>query len=126
MKRTIFYVICWFCIVSCAATSQNYAQKLQPWIGQPETRLLQAWGNPHNVFQVSPNEKVITFLRIASNGHKDAYGNQIYYPAFSSSNFWIPGPDDQQNNTYYCKTSFTIRNGVVVNYNYNGDYCVAR
>ena len=126
MKKSIVCLVCLCTLISCTMNRRSYGDTLQPWIGQSEERLQQSWGMPHNVFYVTPDEKVVTFLRISShplNGNKKPYANEVYYPAIATPDFGFPG--QPQYTTYYCKTSFTIRNGIVVNYSFNGDDCIA-
>ena len=105
--------------------NQDYGATLQPWIGQSEASLEQSWGIPHNVFYVTPNEKVVTYVEFsthAKGGISDPYSDEFYYAADSTPDFDYPSapmPSD-----YYCKTSFTISNGIVTNYSFNGDDCV--
>ena len=54
------------------------------------------------------------------NGQGNAYSNNFNYGAMNQ------GFTAQNSNNYYCTTSFTIQNDVVINYSFNGDDCVAR
>lgn len=104
----------------------TYSETLRPWIGQSQERLQQAWGYPQNVFYISPTEKVVTYLEISTRPRNDNTtpyaGYEVAYPAIASPDFGFPSQPQYTN--YYCKTSFTIRNGVVVDYSFNGDDCV--
>jgi hypothetical protein len=40
--------------------------------------------------------------------------------------FWdylFAPPTESQIDDYYCKTSFVIEDSIIVDYNFNGDYC---
>lgn len=107
------------------ASYPTYGETLQPWIGQSEERLQQAWGIPANIFYVTPNKKIVTYIKFASkpmNGETEPYAGEVYYPAIATPDFGFP--DQPQSSNYYCKTTFTIENGVVTNYGFNGDDCV--
>ena len=111
---------------ACSFYRPTYGETLQPWIGQSEERLEQSWGIPYDVFYITPDRKVVTFLEISGkprNGDTQPYaGSEVYYPAIATPDFGFPNQPLYSN--YYCKTSFTIQNGEVVNYSFNGDDCV--
>lgn len=115
-------------LTGCAATSANYNAGLKRWVGQPELELYQQWGTPGNVLYLTPDQKVITYTHIdvggPVNGQSRPYENEVYYPAIDNDGFGYPS--DGNYKTYYCRTSFTITNGFVSDYTFNGDDCVAR
>lgn len=114
-------------LCGCAATSANYNRGLQRWVGQPEVELYQQWGSPDNVFYLTPDEKVVTFMQVDNGpiaGKTNPYTGEVYYPAITTPNYDYPTNAESQ--MYYCRTSFTITNGVVTDYSFNGDDCVAR
>lgn len=120
-KISVIYAI--LALTACQSMSGNYGESLQSWIGRSEMSLEQAWGYPQNTFYVTPDEKVLTYVRYSrhQSGY-EPYQNEIYYPAIATPNFGFPAQPEYSN--YYCKTSFTIINGVVSNYSFNGDDCV--
>lgn len=127
MKKIIFSLA--FLVSACATQNGaiEYQETLQQWVGMPELSLYDSWGTPTNVWNIDPQTKVVTYIsqeKAPINGNADPYnGVGLDYNAIRTENFgenlW-----DQQNDDYYCKTSFTITNGEVVNYNFNGDDCV--
>ena len=125
MNKRFLIPVFMFLAAACQTNGLSYGDTLQPWIGQSEERLQQSWGIPHNVFYVTPNEKVVTYLQFSShprNGETDPYRNEVYYPAIATPDFGFPSQPAYT--SYYCKTSFTIINGIVSNYSFNGDDCV--
>ena len=121
----VFSVLALMFLTAACQSSLSYGETLRPWIGQSEERLQQSWGLPHNVFYITPNEKVVTYLQFSTrprNGETDPYRNEVYYPAIATPDFGFPNQPKYSN--YYCKTSFTIINGIVSNYSFNGDDCV--
>ena len=104
-----------------------YQENLEKWVGMPEPALYDSWGQPNAVWNIDPQTKVVTYItsqNLPINGDTDPYNgvgvaeNGLFQDDFGE-NLW-----DDQNAMYYCKTSFTITNGVVVNYNFNGDDCI--
>lgn len=118
-KLSVFFVL----LLAACATKPTYDQTLQQYIGVSEMTLQEEWGIPNNMLYVTPNEKVVTYLRIDNgpiDGNTEPYAGEVAYGPIATPDFGAP-----QHNTYYCQTSFTIRNGQVVNYSFNGDDCVS-
>lgn len=111
--------------LSGCASGGNYEQSMQKWMGVSQEALYYSWGEPDNILTVTPNEMVVTYIQTeneAVDGNTEPYADdEVYYPAIETSNYGTP---DNEQNAYYCKTSFTIVNNVVVNYTFSGDDCV--
>ena len=117
----IFILISLLILGACAVSNSAYDRKMQQWIGQPEYELYEHWGIPDDVFYISDNRKIITFTRVFKGHHKSPYNNEINYNAINSGY-------QSNNNAYpdYCRTSFTVSNGIISDYTFSGDYCVAK
>ena len=116
--------LCMLLLMGCA-NSQNYENQLQNWVGVSQETLYESWGMPNSEFYIAPEEKQVTYVKIdngAIDDETDPYQNNIVYSAIETPDY---GPSDDQNQTYYCQTSFTIVNGEVTDYTFNGDDCVA-
>lgn len=129
MKK-IFVLSFWCLLAACAlGGSATYSEQLQQWVGRPEYQLYQEWGAPIQSFYVTPYEKVVTYVRTSGYGSNNPYSNQLYYQGMDPEDGWwdkmFGPPAEKQSRNYYCKTSFTIRNNVIVNFNFNGDDCTA-
>ncbi|MBO5443070.1 MAG: hypothetical protein J6A33_04725 [Alphaproteobacteria bacterium] len=111
--------------LSGCASGGNYEQSMQKWMGVSQEALYYSWGEPDNILTVTPNEMVVTYIQTeneAVDGNTEPYADdEVYYPAIETPNYGTP---DNEQNAYYCKTSFTIVNNVVVNYTFSGDDCV--
>lgn len=67
---------------------------------------------------------VVTYTKIYDGpigGNTEPYADEVVYSAISNDSYGLP----PQNDTYYCKTSFTIQNSEVIDYSFNGDDCIA-
>lgn len=124
MKKTAVFAAV-IMLASCQRSHQNYGATLQPWIGQSQERLQQAWGMPYDVYYITPRQKVWTYLEVSSkalNGENNPYTGVVYYPAIAMPDFGFPA--QPQYTVHYCKTLFTITDYVVTDYSFNGDDCV--
>ncbi len=123
--RYIFFML--LALAGCAtANSGNYAAGLKEWVGQSELSLYEGWGTPDNTLYLTPEEKVVTYAKTFAkpvDGQTDPYSNEVYYPAITTDNYGYPSNGSFK--TYYCRTSFTIINGTVSSYSFNGDDCVS-
>ena len=112
-------------LVGCTSVnSTNYENSLQSMMGVSPEVLVHVWGEPDNVEYITSDEQIFTYLKDSNSpvgGETQPYGGEFYYPAVEQQSFAPEQPD----NFYYCKTNFIINNGVVVNYNFNGDDCVS-
>ena len=116
----IFIIALLLSIGACAVSNNTYNERMQKWIGQPEYELYNRWGMPDDVFYISDSRKIITFVRVYHGHHQNVYKNEVNYQAINSGY-------QSNNNAYpdYCRTSFTITDGVVSAYTFSGDYCVS-
>ena len=130
MKKLVFGFVMLVLLTACqlfGGSENSYSNYLQKWMGKSEYQLYQSWGRPANVFYVSPYEKILTYITTNSSGSNSPYGNEVYYEGMGEEHWWdsIFGPPEaKQPQIYYCKTSFTVQNGIIVNLSFNGDDCV--
>ncbi len=120
-------ILCVLLLMGCVSDQNAYNTQLQNWVGMSQETLYESWGMPSNEFYVAPNEKVVTYVKIDENGpingNTQPYqGYEVQYKAIATPDYGFPTDENQ---TYYCKTSFTITNGEITNYTFNGDDCVA-
>lgn len=115
-------------VVACNSLSggKSYSADLQKWIGRSENQLYNAWGQPENEFYVEPDKKVVVYIQTYANGSSNHYSDELYYQGMGGEGFLddlFGPPKEKQADDYYCKTSFVIQNSMIVDYNFNGDYC---
>ncbi len=123
-----YVILMLLALAGCAtANSDNYAAGLKEWVGQSELSLYEGWGTPDNTLYLTPDEKVVTYAKTFAkpvDDETEPYSNEVYYPAITTDSYGYPSNGNFT--TYYCRTSFTIRNGTVISYSFNGDDCVSR
>lgn len=119
----MFLLLCIMFLSGCASTHNTYNQQLQDWVGMSGEALYDSWGEPNNVIYPAPGTSVVTYTKVYNgpiNNDREPYADEVVYTAISNPNYGLP----PQNNTYYCQTSFTIRNNEIINYSFNGDDCL--
>ncbi len=103
MKNFSAVIFCLSLILSgCAtATSEGYTKIVDSWMGASEAKIVSAWGVPDSVYQLNETDKVFTYEE-------------------SSQAILSEGVV-----TFSCKTYFTLRNGVIVDWKFKGNKCNA-
>lgn len=104
-------------------TATSYQKSLGDWLGQSENALYENWGNPNFTYPVDGDTFIATYIEsknIPIDSDYKPYNDNLVYSAMEVPSYGLPTPQG----IYYCKTSFVIKNGIVVDYNFNGDDCV--
>lgn len=112
-----------FLLVGCA-TTENYEKILRSWIGSSEGALISSWGAPDSNY-TSGDRTYLTYVRSGSMtipGTAPTYqtqviGNTAYTTSYGGSPATTIG--------LHCKTTFTVSNGRITNWRYQGNHCVA-
>ncbi len=126
-----YWILAFYLLVSCTTANINtsYSDDLEKFIDYPENELYDVWGMPDRMFYVTSNIKVVTYLSMSNKVVNMPYGKQIYYSGINDNRWWnrlFGPPKADEPDIYYCKTSFIIKNGIVTNFNFNGDACVVK
>ncbi|MBR2299651.1 MAG: hypothetical protein IJ870_03655 [Alphaproteobacteria bacterium] len=117
-QKILFAVL--LVLVSCTLNEKmTYSEKLAPWIGQDSYALFKTWGRPDDVFAINGTDYAWVYVKKGLQAHHDLYQNVFSYEGWQGLKYGQP----EQANVYYCKTYFTIRNGLIINYSFNGDDC---
>ncbi len=119
-KMILFLFVCAF-MASCQ-TVQTYENMLQSWVGKSEAQLVTDWGAPTSMETIGPDRQVFVYIK----------QRQITVPG-EAPNYTALGEDAEYNNfgdslgetfDYFCKTTFTTQNDIIVNYSWEGDSCL--
>lgn len=106
-------------VLACARQN-DYDQRLATWIGQPARALVNRWGQPDRQFAINADTYAMVYIKTKNQSAYHPYRRTINYQG-------MPGPrygHAMYQPIYYCKTTFSVRNGVIVNYSFNGDECI--
>lgn len=113
-------------LASCSTPADDYNQQLQSYVGVSEETLIETFGTPNAIQQITPNEKIITYNQSYNgplyNNTQPYATNEVFYPAVENPTF--NDLTNAQNNTYYCNTTWTIKNNQVINFSFVGDDCL--
>jgi len=126
MKK-IFVLITVVLLSSCSGASYkaySYHQKMGLWVGKDAEFLYNQLGTPQHV-EASGVDTILATYYQTERRPKD----NVIHPYIRKlsqevmEQIYKPQPEAPQE--YYCKTTFVIRNNIVVNYSFEGDECYA-
>ena len=80
-------------MLSACVSSPDYAETLNTWVGSSSEALQTSWGNPADVSYPAPNEQLWTYFQTSPSGAE------------------------------FCRTTFTITNGIVNDFDFEGYNC---
>ncbi len=80
-------------LLSSCVSSPDYEEQLQVWIGANQQSLTNAWGDPATVNYITPNQQLLTYFQMSPDGAE------------------------------FCRTTFTITDGNVTDFAFEGDDC---
>lgn len=109
--------------VGGCATAEKYEAALNSWMGHSETELVSSWGPPVNVYTAPDGTRILTFQSArnvyipgqAPNYTTSVIGNTAYTTAV--------GGRSAMNLDMSCATSFTVKNGKIITWRYQGNDC---
>ena len=116
-------LIAFLALAGCA-TSENYEKVLETWIGSKESELVSQWGVPDGFYE-SENIRYLTY-NTSSSGYVPGtpatvrttiIGNTAYTTQYGGSSGYAYSLN--------CKTTFSIRNGTIFLWSFEGNDCIA-
>ncbi len=125
MKKLLYCLTGLLIISGCQNIGYSrsaYNQKLSQWLGKSASELYADWGSPDQIFPIDASTVQVSYYSSESqpiDNDFQPYESEIAYSAMAQSNFGLPTEPP----LFYCKTSFTISNGIITDYTFNGDDC---
>lgn len=125
MKHFFKYctLVCLLCSCQNIGFSQSeYAQKLQPWIGKSANSLYAEWGTPVTTKNIGSNTYLVTYYQSESqpiDNDFQPYEGEMSYDAMAVPDYGLPTPPP----LFYCQTSFTVQDNIIIDFSFNGDDC---
>jgi hypothetical protein len=126
MRRILAVVVLSVVVtVGGCATAAKYEAILDSWMGSAEGELVSAWGPPINVYEAPDGTRILTFNSArnvyipgqAPNYTTTVIGNTAYTNAVGGR---APMALDLS-----CATNFTVKNGKIISWRYQGNDCTA-
>lgn len=103
-------------------SESSYEKMLTGWLGKSVDSLYNIWGYPMQTTPIDSHRYMVTYYQSESqpiDNVFEPYDGQMDYDAMSVPDYGLPPAPS----LFYCKTSFVIRDNVVVDFNFNGDDC---
>ena len=109
-------------LAGCATPdNSDFSARLDEMVGNNQMTLVEQWGQPDNTVTIDASTQVYTYVLQSSTGPNNPYPGQVAYSAIDSNN--LP-PNPNADPIYYCNISFTLQNGLISSYSFNGDNCL--
>ncbi len=117
-----------FFLASCVLalpTYEKFYTELDGWIGKSDKELFQTWGNPDTVYQLSENQTFLTYNLAQITGFLE--GTEGFKAPVVGRSLYTSSEGGDLNPTHqvFCKTTFTIIDNVITEWNAEGQACYA-
>lgn len=122
--QKIILVLTTLFIASCA-TQGKYKEILNSWVGSSESSLISSWGIPSSVYETN-GLKYLTF-RNNSTGYLPGTPGTAQTTIIGNTAYtnYYGGTSGVMLN-FNCETTFVVSDGVISNWSYRGNACVAK
>ena len=109
----------------CVATRtvENYEATLDTWIGAPEAHLIGQWGPPDKFYSLDDDTKFLTYVWANTStiaGTPPSYSTTFYGDTAYTTAY---GGSDPITIRRRCETTFTITDGLVTDWSWQGNNC---
>ncbi|MBO7257869.1 MAG: hypothetical protein J6V11_02890 [Alphaproteobacteria bacterium] len=121
MKKWVLGAGCLMVLTACHSV-QNYDDYLDSWVGRSEADLVATWGAPAQMQNLGAGRQLFTYMKQKTVMEPEMNPQDVNFGNYSLYN---PENDIMQSETvYYCETTFTTENDIIVDYSWSGDACV--
>ncbi|MFI3242181.1 MAG: hypothetical protein R3Y43_06405 [Alphaproteobacteria bacterium] len=118
MKKMIALFVLF--LASCVH-QPSYEEQIAVWQGQNVEYLYNEWGMPETTQPLANGGMLLVYTQTQEQTvpqqvsiEQEVSGNA---PSFAGSPFF------NTQNTYFCSTTFTVENGIITGYSFEGDNC---
>ena len=123
--RQLINIVSLCVLLAACATEAKYQEVLKTWMGLNEVELVNQWGPPDRVYELEGN-RYITYVRGGTAylpGTSPSYQTRVIgNTAYTNP---VGGVPPMIINTS-CVTTFTVQNGKITHWRYEGNACKAR
>ncbi len=121
---SVSVVIVLVTLLAACATERRYEEQLDAWIGASERELVESWGPPDSVYELEDTRYltyVVDRIVVLPGTGPRYYGgiDDDRYYAFPLGGF------DPRVINQFCKTSFSLVDGAIVGWRWDGNDCRA-
>jgi len=114
-------------LAGCATTA-NYEQTLNAWVGESADNLVRSWGAPTSTFHMPSGNDVYIYEHSESGAYTVPVGAPP--PVQPAPGYVVPGQAAVTGSqvisyTKWCRTEFEISGGRIVRWNWHGNACRA-
>ena len=119
------------------ATTEKYERKLSSMVGQTEAQLLSGWGEPQKIKELANGDRLLSYrqthteqtggmlLNQSSNYNTGRITSDFRSATTNSPRSFAMPTTPTKDITLSCTTHFTIHQGVVQAFHWEGDDCVS-
>lgn len=109
-------------VLTACHSVQKYEDYLDSWVGRSEADLVATWGAPNQMQDLGGGRQLFIYIKQKTVMEMGANPQNVNFGNYSLYN---PENDMMQSETlYYCETTFTTQNDIIVDYSWVGDACV--
>ena len=121
MKKIFFLMIISSLMMSCYSSISDYETLLQSWLGKSEAELVETWGAPVNMETIGPGRQIFVYIK---SRQVNIEGSAMPEQYLGQNSLYTQNTDSfTQTLTYYCQTTFTTQDDIIVDYSFTGDGC---
>ncbi|WP_343564807.1 hypothetical protein [Kiloniella sp. b19] len=113
-------------LTGCASREQ-YGKTVSSWEGHSEDELIAIWGPPQSVYEVSEDEKILTYTTkkvVETTSFSPAFG--YTYGSYRRYGFHGVHSGQSRVTEFSCSTNFTVTRGAISDWNFQGNGCSTR
>ena len=109
-------------VLTACHSVQKYEDYLDGWVGRSEADLVTAWGAPSQMQDLGGGRQLFTYIKQKTVMETGADPQNVNFGNYS---LYSPENDALQSEIlYYCETTFTTQNDIIVDYSWAGDACI--
>ena len=118
-------LICCALLVAGCATTANYQEELQSWVGAPADRLVATWGPPQSSYALSDGGQVLEY--VSQGGAHGSSGEDAQGMYSGTVATYVQHQTPVYNMERMCVTRFTVNpQGIITGSASKGNNCKAR
>ena len=119
MKKELIFLSGIMLACACQSRFEKYNSFVRSWVGKSEAELIETWGAPDQMQTIGPNRQIFVYIKERQVRLNETETPSQYLGADSA----YPNNAFAQTLDYYCQTTFTTQDDIIVDYAVAGDGC---